>query len=244
MTTPAFVGNIDPGSSIDGWSAWAVTLGRELDHAQFTREFGAIYDEVGGHKRTRMAWQRFGQLGRLARLVVREGIPGCYAEFGTWRGGSLYLVARQWHEMNEDRDLLGFDSFAGLPEPDPVRDGHRLYAGMFADADYDETVRFFAEQGLPRVQLVRGWFEDTIGELGDRQLALCHIDADCYAGVKFSLERTFEQTAIGGYVVFDDYQHPDCSGATIAVEEFFARRPEIIRHTPGIDCSCWIRKEA
>ena len=243
MSEPRLVDAIDPSLTIDGWSAWALKLGQALDQQRFLRDHGALYAEVGEKQRTRMAWQRFDQLGRFARRVLDEGVPGDYAEFGTWRGGSLYLAAQVWAQRAPERHLLGFDSFEGLPAPD-ARDGHRISAGMFEDADYDETCAFFEQHGLARVRLIKGWFEDTIGALECRPLALCHIDADIYASVRFALEQTFELVSPGGYVVCDDYGHPDCSGATIAVEEFFARRPEIIHHTPGIDCSCWVRKEA
>ncbi len=243
MPFPILPDQLDPGATIGGWSAWGAALGRELDYQHFLRRFGSIYAEVGGFRRTRMAWQRFGQLGAFAERVAREQLAGDYAEFGTWRGGSLYLVARLWRDLGFPRDLLGFDSFQGLPAPDPLRDGHRIHAGMFSDVDYDEVVGFFKAQELSRVHLVRGWFHETIKTVRDRPLSLCHIDADCYESVRFVLENVYENIVPGGYVVVDDYRHPDCSGATIAVEEFFARRQEVIRQVPGIDCSCWIQKE-
>jgi hypothetical protein len=213
-----------------------------MDQAVFLREFGETWALVGNRKRTRLKWYRFAQLGLLARIVVSNGIPGHYAEFGTWRGGSLYLVAKQWELLRQQRTLYGFDSFEGLPEPDPVRDGHDLYAGMFDDTSYEEVLAFFREQAMSRVRLVPGWFEETIATVDDVPLALCHIDADCYDGCKLALERTYDNMAPGGFIVLDDYRQPSCSGATIAAEEFFARRQETIQMAPGIDCSGWIQK--
>jgi len=224
------------------WATRCLELGREMDEAEFRREFGQLYNEVGGFKRTRLNLYRFAQLGLFARIVVENNIPGDYAEFGTWRGGSLYLVASIWAELGQDRQLYGFDSFEGLPEPDLQRDGHELYAGMFGDNDYEDTRRFFAEKGLDRVHLVKGWFAQTISAIEGRPLGLCHIDADCYESVKLALERSYPCVVPGGFIVFDDYRHPACSGATIAVEEFFARRQETIKQAPGIDCSGWIQR--
>jgi predicted O-methyltransferase YrrM len=97
--------------------------------------------------------------------------------------------------------------------------------------------------GGGQVELIKGWFADTIGAIDGRRLALCHIDADCYESVRLALERAWPRMTRGGYVIFDDYLAPMCAGATIAVEEFFARRREKPRMTPGLACSAWVRKE-
>jgi O-methyltransferase len=141
------------------------------------------------------------------------------------------------------RRVLGFDSFCGLPAPDARRDG-MLEAGVFGDVALGEIRAFMdAHEVGDRVELIEGWFEDTIGAIDDRRLALCHIDADCYESVKLAIERAWPRMTPGGYVIFDDYLAPMCAGATIAVEEFFAPRRERARMTPGLACSAWVRKE-
>jgi len=235
---------LDPAEVIGAWARRALELGSEMDRAIFEREFGELYQEVGWFKRTRLNLYRFAQLGLLTRIVVNNEISGDYVEFGTWRGGSLYLVAHEWRRLGQQRQLFGFDSFEGLPEPDGCRDGHALHAGMFGDNDFEETNQFFVDKGLNGVHLIRGWFSDTIGALADKQVALCHIDADCYDSVKLALEWTYDRVVPDGFIVVDDYRHPACSGATIAVEEFFARRREEVHQSPGIDCSGWIRKSS
>lgn len=229
--------------------ARGVALGAALDERLFLNMLGNVYDEVRDFKRTRMAWPRLAQLAALARSVVRLGIPGDYAEFGTWRGGSLYLVAETWRRLEQNRDLLAFDSFAGLP-PTAARDGAALHQGQFADVDVHEVRAFFAARALSRVHLVQGWFNQTIHALDGRTLALAHIDCDTYDSTVAVLPRVWSALAPGAFLVVDDYAHPDCPGVTIAVEEFFARRDEIVWQTPmpesaaapGLNCSCWVRK--
>lgn len=229
--------------------ARGVALGAALDQRLFLHAFGPVYDEVKDFKRTRMAWPRLAQLAALARSVARLGIPGDYAEFGTWRGGSLYLVAETWRRLEQNRDLIAFDSFAGLP-PTAPRDGAALHQGQFSDVDVNEVRAFFAARGLSRVHLVQGWFRQTIAALDCRALALAHIDCDTHDSTVAVLPRVWESLAPGGFLVVDDYAHPDCPGVTIAVEEFFARRDEVVWQTPmpesatapGLNCSCWIRK--
>jgi hypothetical protein len=229
--------------------ARGVALGAALDERLFVQMLGPVYDEVRDFKRTRMAWPRLAQLAALARAVARLGVPGDYAEFGTWRGGSLYLVAETWRRLEQNRDLIAFDSFAGLP-PTAARDGAALHQGQFADVDVNEVRAFFASRGLSRVHLVQGWFQQTIGALSGRTLALAHIDCDTHDSTVAVLGRVWEALAPGGFLVVDDYAHPDCPGVTVAVEEFFARREEVVWQTPmpesaaapGLNCSCWVRK--
>jgi hypothetical protein len=229
--------------------ARGVALGAALDERLFLGMLGPLYDEVRDFKRTRMAWPRLAQLAALARAAARLGIPGDYADFGTWRGGSLYLVAETWRRLEQNRDLFGFDSFAGLP-PTSARDGAALHHGQFADADPHEVRAFFDARGLSRVHLVQGWFHQTIHAIHGRTLALAHIDCDTYDSTVAVLPRAWDALAPGAFLVVDDYAHPDCPGVTIAVEEFFARRDEIVWQTPmpesatapGLNCSCWVRK--
>jgi hypothetical protein len=223
-------------------AAAALARGLQDDRAAMDARDGAIWAEVGDFKRTRMAWQRFSQLGLFARAVVREAVPGDYAEFGIWRGGSVYLVARIWAQLGLARELLGFDSFQGLPEPDGRLDGPAIRPGLFSDVDHNEIAAFFRKQGLHRVRLIKGWFDQTIPQLRGRKLALCHIDADCYESVKTVLGPSWDALSPGGYLICDDFRHPECAGATVAMEEFFARRPEIIRQAAGVDCGCFVRK--
>ncbi len=230
-------------------AARGLALGAALDERLFLQMLGPAYDEVRDFKRTRLMLPRLAQLAALARAVVRASVPGDYAEFGSWRGGSLYIVAETWRRLEQQRELLAFDSFEGLP-PTAARDGAALHKGQFSDVDVNEIRAFFAAKGLSRVKLVKGWFDATIGQLSGRALALAHIDCDTYDSTVAVLGRVWDALSPGGFLVVDDYGHPDCPGIMIAIEEFFARRDEVVwqtpmpesAHTPGMNCSCWIRK--
>ena len=52
------------------------------------------------------------------RYIVGAGIPGAFVECGVWRGGSLLVIARELSKLGiADRDLVGFDTFAGMTAP-------------------------------------------------------------------------------------------------------------------------------
>jgi len=230
-------------------AARGLALGAALDERLFLQLLGPIYDEVKDFKRTRVMWPRLAQLAALARSVVRLGVPGDYAEFGTWRGGSMYIVAETWRRLEQSRELLAFDSFEGLPAT-AARDGAALHQGQFADVDVEEIRAFFSAKGLARVKLIQGWFNKTVNQLHGRTLALAHIDCDTYDSTVAVLDTVWNALSPGGFLVVDDYGHPDCPGVMIAIEEFFAKRDEVVWQTPmpesaatpGMNCSCWIRK--
>lgn len=231
-------------------AARGLALGAAMDQRLFEQMLGPVYDEVKDFKRTRVMWPRLAQLAGFARAVVRLEVPGDYAEFGTWRGGTLYMVAETWRRLEQTRELMAFDSFEGLP-PTAARDGDALHKGQFADVDVEEVRAFFAGKGLSRVELIKGWFDKTIGQLDGRTLALAHIDCDTYDSTVAVLDCVWNALSPGGFLVVDDYGHPDCPGVMIAIEEFFAKREEVVWQTPmpesaatpGMNCSCWIRKQ-
>ncbi|MFG0285588.1 MAG: TylF/MycF/NovP-related O-methyltransferase [Phycisphaerales bacterium JB039] len=236
-------GRFAPLDSIAPGALAGLLAGLEEDRRRFLATYADIWQAVGDCRRTRLDWARMNQILRFADAMLADGIEGDFAEFGVWKGGVCFAVANRWaHEPR--RRILGFDSFRGLPEPDARRDG-ALQAGVFGDVDLAEIRAFMQAQGVgAQVELIEGWFEDTIGAIDDARLALCHVDADCYESVKLALERAWPRMTCGGYIIFDDYLAPMCAGATIAVEEFFAPRRERARMTPGLACSAWVRKEA
>lgn len=87
-------------------------------------------------------FKRIGKLDRLFEALADPNLPeGGFAEFGVFRGRSLLSVAYYLKENNQDRNVYGFDSFAGFPEE--------------AKHPKDETKRFedFGDSSL--LQMVR-----------------------------------------------------------------------------------------
>lgn len=199
-------------------------------------------DQGGGEESTRLNWEKLAQLTRLAEFVVKSGVEGDYAEFGVWRGGALCFVATALARAGSSARVLGFDSFAGLPKG-VGRDGDKLWEGQFSDTSVARVRGLFERHGLAgRLELYQGWFEETIGAVEGRAFAMVHVDCDLYEPQKLVLERVWERLSVGGVMVFDDYRCPDTPGITIAVEEFFAGRAEVVRVTPGLESSGWVVK--
>ena len=174
-------------------------------------------------------------LGHLVDRVLRWEVPGEFVECGVWRGGASFLIAELLRAAGADeRTVWMFDSFEGLPEPEAI-DGPaaRDYTRRRDDvtyfdnctATYEEVERTAAQFGLSdSVELVQGWFEQTLPPSCDRlgAIALLRIDCDWYSGTRCVLENLYDLVSEGGYVVLDDYHAYE--GCARAVHEFLAAR--------------------
>ena len=99
--------------------------------------------------------------------------------------------------MKPGHTFYGFDSFEGLPE-----DWH-------TPGDKERTNR---NGKMPEVnsnvQLVKGWFENTLPKFLDEHPEKCafiHIDCDIYASTKTVLNALKERIVPGTVIQFDEF---------------------------------------
>ena len=116
------------------------------------------------------------------------------------------------------RKLWLFDSFRGLPAPSN-KDGKQARETYFQGWCHGETEkveRIFRrfQLSLQHVNIIAGWFDETLQTADLQTIAILHIDADWYASVKIVLETLYDKVVEGGFVVLDDYwRWPGCREA-------------------------------
>jgi predicted O-methyltransferase YrrM len=118
--------------------------------------------------------------------------PGLALEFGVAAGTTLAIIA---DAVAGDRVVVGFDSFAGLPEA--WRTGYP--AGEFAQPPPND---------IPGATVVTGLFEDTLPAFladNDEPIAFLHLDADLYTSTKTVLDLTADRLTPDAVLVFDEY---------------------------------------
>jgi O-methyltransferase len=171
---------------------------------------------------------------RLGEALTRLGAQraagqpmGDYLEFGVYAGGTMACFDRTRRELGlDDVRLFGFDSFEGLPAAAGEEAPDRFRAGMFTctAAEARENMR---REGVDmgRVELVEGWFEDTLTEEtrarhGIDQVSVIMLDCDLYSSAKAALR--FSAPLIDGaaVVVCDDWVHGGPEGEQRAFREF------------------------
>jgi hypothetical protein len=155
----------------------------------------------------------------LPRLPV-----GNIVEFGSYKGGSAIFMAALAERLLPGVEVIGFDTFRGMPATDRAVDAHR--PGGFSDVDITELREYVQWLGLQNLTFVQGYFEETAlaGLQQRRSVAFCHIDCDIRSAVEYAYDVTRPYMVPGGYWVFDDPFAADCIGAAEAVEDVLIRR--------------------
>ncbi|HZN36626.1 MAG TPA: TylF/MycF/NovP-related O-methyltransferase [Pirellulaceae bacterium] len=180
---------------------------------------------------TRQARQRpyLQMLARCARL------EGDIVECGVFRGQSLLRMAAWLQQQGIRKTVHGLDSFTGFPREEvgasDLAPGRSLRAvrGRFRTAASAprRILRVSEDLELP-IRLHVGYFDETLPRLiaSGRRLCFAHLDCDIYESYRFCLEQLYSAMAPGGVILFDEYRSPSWPGATRAIDEFFAARPE------------------
>ncbi len=134
------------------------------------------------------------RLDFIARIFRLSPPTGYILEFGVGPGNSLRVLAE-----NTTRQVIGFDSFEGLPEPWKFNNMEVYQKG---DMKFDPPPR------QPNVVYVKGWFEDTIPEWKktyEANVGFLHIDSDLYSSCKTVLTELNDQIVPDTIILFDEH---------------------------------------
>jgi hypothetical protein len=174
-----------------------------------------------------------------------KGIDGSLVECGVWKGGSTALMALAAKSSGSRREIHLFDSFEGLPEPQPVdgKDAISYSSGKSSgkmipigkcDASLEEVRRFLKRRSIDEdiLHFHIGWFKDTVPEAaaGIDKIALLRLDGDWFESTKICLEHLYPKLVLGGVIILDDYFF--WKGCRLATDEYrsqFGITEDIVR---------------
>jgi Macrocin-O-methyltransferase (TylF) len=201
---------------------------RELDEEELPlRVMGSDWPFSG---LTMIGLERLDDLQACVEAIVADGVAGDVIEAGTWRGGAAILARATLDSLGaEDRAVVMADSFQGLPAPDEgfPEDVHLDLSRIdFLSVSAEEVRSHFARFGLEQgIELVPGFFSETLPGLRGRRWSIVRLDGDTYEATWVGLESLYPGLSRGGYLIIDDYGLiPECRAA---VEDF--RREHGIR---------------
>lgn len=198
--------------------------------------FHALYERVAPFTMTSI--ERLYALYKAVEYVSKAEIPGDIVECGVWRGGSMMLAALVLAKLGDTkRRLWLYDTFEGLPKPDPGKD-----VDMWGNSQFNEWVKYrrsdesselafvpveevrrnMLSAGYPpeKVELVKGMVQRTIPAQHPREIALLRLDTDWYDSAVCELHHLYPRIAEGGVLIVDDYGH--LQGQRQAIDEYFA----------------------
>ena len=152
--------------------------------------------------------------------VLRNGVEGVFAEFGTFRGHTAIQIVHAAKRMGDNSPVYLFDSFAGFPPSTDEAD--TFWRPGYLASDYDEVRHRFKD--FPNVSLVKGFFADTLPGFPEVKVKFAHVDADMYSSTVDVNGWLLDKVAKGGIVIYDDYGFAHCEGTKRAVDEAMAGR--------------------
>ena len=213
------------------------------------------------HRHSMASFERLASLWLLVRYLDRQQIKGALVECGVWKGGAAALMALAHMRSTEapSREIHLFDSFEGLPQPNPEFDGQqaKLLAsgssngsngalhpiGQLAAAREDSEI-LFKSIGYPQhlVHYHVGWFQQTIpaaaSKIGD--IALLRLAGDWYESTILPLQHLYAKIVRNGAIAVADYGAFD--GSRRAVDEFLkAQSTPIMLHHVDAAGRYWIK---
>lgn len=159
----------------------------------------------------------FGQASRRAVFLgiaryhhINRPMEGYYFEFGSHEANTMRMAWDTFRHLFR-YTYVAFDSFAGLPEIDPI-DEQQIWEPGKLKTDEAEFRRICERHGMPsdRLLTVKGFYDESLNEETKRRLqpgkaAVVYIDCDLYASTVpvLSFVRDFLQR--GTVIVFDDW---------------------------------------
>jgi len=213
-----------------GWTllAW---LGARMCPSYVVTDYGKLWFEdeafLSEYRRLVPGNDRSADRKHFLRSLLQlvDTLSGDTAECGVYEGASSWFICDHFRDSGKAHHV--FDSFEGLSEPARL-DGRYWQPGDLktVEARARATLAGFAVRFYP------GWIPDRFGDVEDRRFCFAHIDVDLYGPTKASLEFFYPRMVPGGIVLCDDYGFATCPGATQAMDEFMANRPEPIVHCP------------
>lgn len=163
-------------------------------------------------------------------------VPGCILECGVAGGFGLMAFAHfasifePYHYL---RRIIGFDTFEGFPElseQDKTSKAAHMKPGGLDHGGYEvlkEAIRLYdanrALGHIGKVELVKGDICRTLPAFIEANpslvVGLLYLDMDLYRPTADALRLLVDRIPRGGIIAFDELNHPDYPGETIAAME-------------------------
>lgn len=155
---------------------------------------------------------------------------GDFAECGTYKGGTAYLIANLIDSAGKQKVLHLFDTFTGMPVfADPKRDNHK--PGDFGDTSLSSVKMFL--QKFKFINYHVGIIPNTFNDVENSYFSFVHIDVDLYPSTLACCQFFYPRLVKGGVLICDDYGFKGYErAAKLAIDDFFKDKPEKVIYLP------------
>lgn len=172
------------------------------------------------------AFYNGGDLPRLYMLllniarVLRDDIPGDFAELGVYKGNTAQILAQAARASG--RRLFLFDTFSGFSAAD--QSDAEPPSSAFTDTSLESVKQLV---GTESVEYVVGRFPESLaGVTTADRFAIVHLDCDLEKPTAAGLAYFYPRLSPGGLIILHDYTSGHWSGCADAIDEFLKDKPE------------------
>jgi len=160
---------------------------------------------------------------------------GAVVECGVGKGISFIGLA--YLAEQSDREIYGYDSFEGFPDPTPEDTSPRNpKKGEWRGTSKEDVIQYlktadFDEAWIDSdVHLIEGFFDTTLKHYDGGSIAFLHLDVDMYRSYKDCFKYLAPYVVKGGIILFDEYNDPNWPGATQAIDEYLKETGRQLQH--------------
>jgi hypothetical protein len=140
-------------------------------------------------------------------LEIPPDVQGVVVECGAFLGGSTANLSLICDIV--DRDLIVYDSFEGLPPPEPNDAYARPESAGLLRGELEVVRGTVGRFGaIERCTFRKGWFSDTLPQ-HEEPIVLCFLDVDYQASLHDCVVNLWPHLTDKGYVFIDEYVLPD-----------------------------------
>jgi hypothetical protein len=221
------------------WLHRAITLPFALIFLLYDRQIDPSYGMTWPRK-LRLVWRMYRNTRKIPSLTTYKAhlamavklleippeVEGVVVECGCYLGGSTANLSLACEIAG--RNLIVYDSFEGLPSPDPAdKYGNAMTEG-FLRAELEQVRENVRRYGaIERCTFVKGFFADTLP--GDNTpIVLCFLDVDLQGSLHDCIFNLWPRLTEKGYVFIDEYVFPDYCALFYSERywrQFFDRTP-------------------
>lgn len=148
--------------------------------------------------------------------ILREEVPGDFAELGVWRGNTASVLAH--YARASHRKVVLFDTFEGF-DPRDMQGIDATKTMEFSDTSERLVTEVIGDASVV-CEFVKGRFPQSLRPEHRRLYAAVSLDCDLYEPMHAGLEFFYEHLSPGGMMLIHDYANPAWEGVRVAVDEF------------------------
>lgn len=140
-------------------------------------------------------------------LEIPPEVEGVVVECGCYLGGSTANLSLVCEIVG--RELIVYDSFEGLPAPDPRDKYGNPFSKGLLDADVEQVRANVRRYGaIGPCTFVKGFFADTLPH-HEQPTVLCFLDVDLQGSLHDCVINLWPRLTEQGYVFIDEYVYSD-----------------------------------